>query len=129
MLGKLKTAVVAKAATALTSAYASGWDSGTIDTRNFDQVRLLFAFVWNDATSIEFQLQFSSDEGTTWFTDHRVSSGTATRNEVTLAVTASLNFALAVDCKDYTHLRVQAKYTGGSAGTDSLALSYTGGVR
>lgn len=119
--------IVLKAAATVTTSYG-GWDSDGFKVRALDFVRLNFAYVHNDATSIELLLQFSDDEGTTWYDDHRVSSGTATENEITLAVSASGNFALAVDVSSVTYLRVRAKQTAGTTG-NTLALSYTGGVR
>ena len=125
--GKISTAIVAKAATALTTAYASGWASDTIDVKNLDQIRLYFAFVHSAATEVKLLLQFSTDKGTTWFDDYRTSNGTVTKNEQTLAVSADASFALAVGCSDYTHVRVQALGTSAD-GSDTLALSYSGGV-
>lgn len=111
-------------ATDVTTSYG-GCDTAGINVLGFDQIRFMFAFVWADSTSLELLLQFSDDEGTTWYDDHRVSSGTATENEITLATSASGNFALAVNVRDVTYMRIRAKQTAGSATGNTLAVSYT----
>lgn len=121
-------AAVAKTTANLTTAY-SGWQTGWLDVGQANQVRLLCTLVKDDADSVEFMLE-ASDSSESGYPLHKITSGTATLDEVTQATTdlsATDTFALAIDVSDIPFLRVSAKKTGGS-GTVSLALNYLVGV-
>lgn len=116
----------AKAVTALTTAYASGW-SYDLDVGEFSSVALLFSLVRTGLTSLELQLS-RSDDGITYYDDQRTAyaTGVFEDDELTRAFSASKDFALLIDSTDARFIRVAAKRTAGSA-TDTLACKAVGG--
>ncbi len=88
-------AIASQAATALTAAYASGWEL-EVDTGDLTRIAILLDFTWDSATSVEVLMAFSAD-GTTYYDPHEIASdGTISADEATLAVSASDTLAAEV---------------------------------
>ena len=125
---KSETATTVLAATAVPTSYGT-WDSGWIDVGLADDLRLLCTFVKSDATSLQLKLEVEDSSGTTGFETFKVSSGTASVDEVSItasALDATHYFALGVSTVDVRRVKVHAKTTGGGD-TATLALDVSMG--
>ena len=122
---KKNQTITAKAAANVPTSYGT-W-TADVKCGGAEYVRLFFTYTHSDATSLEFSLQFSTDGGTTWFDDHKLTAGASELNEITF-VSATAKFTHSVDVSDISDLRVKAKNTGGGATGNTLALDYIAGV-
>ncbi len=117
---------VAKADTALTAAH-SGWLSASISARGLAKIVTLTEYTWSSATSIELAMQANDaeDGSGTWHDVHGAAEGVSALDEVSLAVTASVNVAHTWDVEAFNYVRFTAKRTGGSA-SDTAAMDWCG---
>lgn len=109
-----------RAATATTASYVA---TSHTEVGGSDKVTLLFDYVHDDATSIEYYVEWSND-GTNWYRSISTSTSggtvTVSLNNATLAVSGSVEFADTFDAQA-KFMAVRVKHTGGS-GTNTLAV-------
>lgn len=127
-INKTETAIdVSPAITDLTDAYADGWVSDWISAPLAQYVRLLMTFITEDADSFELRLEVEDGSGTTGYTTLRISSGTATIDEIQItpaAASATETYAVQVFVPDCRRFRVRAKETGAGSTAPTLAIKY-----
>lgn len=97
----------------------------------YDQVILNFKYTYSAATAVNWTVEVSDDNGTTYFLyppvkDPSTSPVTVTHPTYTKAISAaSVNFTDMVLAAGYSHLKITVTSTGGGAG-DLLTLTATG---
>lgn len=119
-------------ATTLTTAYAAGWESAVFDTRGLDELKLLLTLAGFDGTSLELKSLVApdasaSDQSPGAFFTELASDGTIDELQILAAVITSEGnqIALSFGVQQFNHVKIQAKRTGGAAGT--LAMTALGG--
>lgn len=127
-INKTETAIdVSPEDASLTDAYADGWVSGWISAPLAQYVRLLLTLTTSDADSFELRLEVEDSSGTDGFTTLRISSGTASIDEVQItpaAASATERYAVQVFVPDCRRFRVRAKETGAGSTAPTLTLEY-----
>jgi len=121
---------VSPSTTTVTTAYASGWVTSWIDPGLAWFARMLLFVTKADATTIELLLEVEDVDGTDGYETWRISSGAASKDEVTLTAAdlgTTHRIALQVDVSDVRRLRLRAKKTGGS-GTVTLTAGVVTGA-
>ena len=103
-----------QAATALTTAYASGWEL-VVDTEGRRVVCLYFDYVYTDATSWQFKVQYTLD-GTTYY-DLIKADLTMDVAEQSDGDGASRSIVAELDTSAAGRFKIAAKRTGGTGGT------------
>jgi len=125
---KTVSSLATKAATTVTTAYASGW-SLDVDVGYLDSITVLYTYVNDSGTRLDFLLAFSRDDST--FYDVKKSTGTPppaelSDDETQITVSANASFAVRYDVSDVRYVRIKAKGVGVVAG-DTLAAEVIGG--
>lgn len=113
----------------LTTSYGSGYVTDEFRVTDFSYVTafLLVSNGW-DGTSLELKIEVYNSDNDTWYSESRVSSGTAALDEITItdaAVFSTESDATTVllDVRGHDRVRLRAKRTGGSAGDLTVHLS------
>lgn len=131
---KMSTADTVKSSTALTTAY-TGFTTDWVPCERFRSGTVYLTWTVADATTMEVQIDISSDDGTTAFPLHDLptpSAGATTGDILTMTFTAADYTTTAyipvhLDLSNVTRFRVRAKKTGGS-GTVNLVAKFIGGL-
>lgn len=111
------------AATTLTTAYASGWETGAVSVKGIDYLALKLDHAYTAATDVTVKMQNSPDGVANWRDCLRDSDGTAAVDESTFATGADAEFSLVWFVGPYNFVRFAAK--GTSASGDTLAAAYS----
>ncbi len=93
---------------------SAGWRTKEFDCRGLDEVMLLFKFTWGSAALIT--LKFEQSDGVNWYEVQKVGDdGSLSIEEITKAVTASVNFAFRYNTKACDAVRISAKVNAATA--------------
>ena len=119
MSSKVLVAETALAVTALTAAYAAGWETAFVAVGDAKKVRFLLTLVKADATTLEYRLVVEDETGTTDYIE--LDADGSVERALTLAnVPDPVSLSVQYDVTDARRVKLQAKITGG-AGAPTMA--------